>query len=275
MIFAVQLLKMAHLLDINTVTKHSVCLSWASLAVSKDCAVEAMNQFRNAILHELEHFRLLSVPPVHLVVLALDCVGHVLDSNWLAGLSNVADAFFCYFQLQLRSYSDGNSDFLWACLISLRLADYCKRSTLKWWTTIRRDWLLPLKLLLIKHLLVEAALYFDSYVINGCGRISIFVELWWVHRLWLIPLHQLSHQCLLLLLMKVAWWHLRCLPHSPLLVQLLLLEDWSWCRLLHDHPCQVAPGSLVSVVRKYLYLVCCSSLVEPLLCVVSLHVEWV
>ena len=97
MVVAVQLLKMTHLLHVNTVTKHSISLSRASLAISKDCAVEPINQFWDAILHELEHFRLFCVSPVHLVVLALDCVGHVLDSNRLAGLSNVADAFFCYF----------------------------------------------------------------------------------------------------------------------------------------------------------------------------------
>jgi hypothetical protein len=74
MIVAVQLLKMTHLLHVNTVTKHRIGLSRASLAVSKDCAVEPINKFRYAILHELEHFRLLSIPPVHLVVLALNCV---------------------------------------------------------------------------------------------------------------------------------------------------------------------------------------------------------
>ena len=97
MVVAVQLLKMTHLLHVNTVTKHRIGLSRASLAISKDCAVEPINQFRDAILHELEHFRLFCVPPVHLVVLPLDCVGHVLDSNRFAGLSNVADAFFSYF----------------------------------------------------------------------------------------------------------------------------------------------------------------------------------
>ena len=97
MVVAVQLLKMAHLLHVNTVTKHRIGLSRASLAISKDCAVEPINKFRNAILHELEHFRLFCVSPVHLVVLPLYCVGHVLDSNRLAGLSNVADAFFSYF----------------------------------------------------------------------------------------------------------------------------------------------------------------------------------
>ena len=81
MIVAAQLLKMPHLLHINTVTKHRIGLSRACLTVGKDCAVEALNQFRDAILHELEHFRLFCVPPVHLVVLPLDCVGHVLDSN--------------------------------------------------------------------------------------------------------------------------------------------------------------------------------------------------
>jgi hypothetical protein len=81
MIVTFQLLKMAHLLDVNAVTKHSVCLSRASLAVSKYCAVEAMNQFWDAILDKLENFRLLSIPPVNLVILPLDCVGHVLDSN--------------------------------------------------------------------------------------------------------------------------------------------------------------------------------------------------
>ena len=88
---------MAHLLDINTVTKHRIGLSRPSLAVSKDCAVETIYQFRDAVLHELEHFRLFCVSPVHLVVLPLNCVGHVLDSNRLSGLSNVADAFFSYF----------------------------------------------------------------------------------------------------------------------------------------------------------------------------------
>ena len=81
MIVAAQLLKMPHLLHITTVTKHRRGLSRACLTVGKDCAVEALNQFRDAILHELEHFRLFCVPPVHLVVLPLDCVGHVLDSN--------------------------------------------------------------------------------------------------------------------------------------------------------------------------------------------------
>jgi len=74
MIVAVQLLKMTHLLHVNTVTKHRIGLSRASLAVSKDCAVETIYQFRDAVLHELEDFRLFRVSPVHLVVLALYCV---------------------------------------------------------------------------------------------------------------------------------------------------------------------------------------------------------
>ena len=122
---------------------------------------------------------------------------------------------------------------------------------------------------------MEAALYFDSYVIYVCWRVFILVELWRVHRLRLIPFHQLSHQCLLLLQMKVARWHFRCLPLPLLLFQLLQLKDWGWCRLVHGIPCQMAPGRLISVLWEYLHFVCCSSLDEPFLCVGSLHVDWV
>jgi len=79
----------SHVLNdlVKALPEHCVSLSRASLSISEDSTVKALNETGNAFLDELENLRLKWVPLKDHIIGTFNCMCHVLDPN-LSSLIN-------------------------------------------------------------------------------------------------------------------------------------------------------------------------------------------